>query len=279
MGRNLLRGALSAATALGAVLVIAQAAAANVGGQTVSGSANPASQHASASSPASLDLSMTETYDDSFSPSLQNAVFHLDNDFTFDTTGFTQCQQAAIQFKFHAAAVAACPNSVVGSGTFQVNDGAVQGIIDIFSGGPPGGTPLLYLNFDVGPSATSFVVPANFGPSSRGGDFGTQMAVGTFPNTPGLGFTRMDLHFPNPASAGSHLVNARCQADQRWDLAADFSYYMGAVGAASGSSSCSSIPDAATKTGKRAAALKKCKKKRSKKARSKCRKKAKKLPA
>jgi hypothetical protein len=257
----------------------AGSAAADVTSQSMSASGTPAAQSISANGGVNLDLSWSTGYDSTFEPALNRAVLHLDNDFGFDTTGFAQCQLASIQFKFHAQAVAACPGGVVGSGTASINNSAIKGIVDVFNGPPPGGYPFVYLNFDIGPGATSFTVPGTFSPSARGGDFGTQIDIGTFPDSPGLGFTQVSLKFPNQERVPGHpFVSARCESDHLWEFSGEFTYYGGAMTGASATTPCGSFP-----TGERAKALRKCKKikrktKKQKRARHRCSKRAKKLP-
>jgi hypothetical protein len=261
----------------------AESATADVVGQSMTASAAPTGQSPSVFSGASLNLGWSTAYDESpiaFFPSLREAVLHLDNDFAFDTTGLAQCQLSSIQGKFHAQAVAACPNAVVGSGSAIINAGAVTGIIDVFNGAPSGGSPFVYVNFDIASGATTLTMPGTFSPSSRGGDFGTQLDLATFPNTPGLAFTQINLSFANrEPSPGHHFVSARCEADQHWEFAGDFTFYSGLPTTASTSQPCTATP-----TGARAKALRKCRKvkkrtKEQKRARRRCMKRAKKLPA
>jgi hypothetical protein len=269
--------------------VPAKPAAANVIAATVSGNASPGSQSASTFGAVALNLGWSTIYDDStFQPALKDAVLHLDNDFVFNTTGFAQCQLASIQNKPHAQAVAACPNSIVGSGSAIVNNGAdFTVLLDVFNGSPPGSSPFVYVNFDVNNGTVNFTVPGTFSPSVRGEDFGTQIDIGDFPNLVGIAFTQVSLSFPNQApSYGPPFVSARCQSDQSWEFGGDFSFYDPVTLGASTSSPCVSVPapapPATTGTGKQAKALKKCKKKykknHDKKKFKKCKKKANLLP-
>jgi hypothetical protein len=242
-------------------------------GVTITGAASPTTQSALTASGVSLNLGFSASYDDfDTSQQLQQFVFHLDNDFAFDGTGLTPCPLSSIQGKFHSQAIAACPNSIVGSGSTAVNGGAITAIVDVFYGGGA----VIYLQLDIGPGATSMTLTGMLGGSTRGGDFGTQLDVSNIPNTPGLVFTRFDLNFPNRESApGHHFVAARCDTDASWEFAGDFRFYGAYTFTAAATRPCQSVP--AGRTGKRARALKKCKKKRGK-AHKKCVKRAKRLP-
>ena len=255
----------------------AQPATGAVTGESIVAGPVPTTQSAVSYAGLSLNLGWNTTYDADFNPVLQRAVLHLDNGFRFDTTGVAPCQLSSIESQFHDQAVAACPNSLVATGGASVNDGAVAAIVDVFKASASADTPAVFVHFDVGPGATTFTVPGTFGAWSRGGDFGTQIDMGPFLNTPGLAITQLNLFFPNEEpSPAHHLVSAGCEPDQIWNFAGDLTYYGGTATTASAASRCSSVPAI---TGKRAAALKKCKKKRSKQARQKCRRKARKLPA
>jgi hypothetical protein len=253
------------------------AASAAATGVTLTASASPTTQSAVDRGGVNLDLGFSASYDNfATSQSLREAVFHLDDDFAFDATGLTTCPLPSIQGKFHDQAVAACPNSIVGSGTVEVNGGAITGVVDAFHGG---GT-LVYLQVDVGPGDVNLTLIGTLGASTRGGDFGTQLDLTNIPNTPGLVFTQFDLSFPNQEpSPGHHYVSARCEADQVWDFASDFEFYDSSTFMASTTTPCQSVRP----TGQRAAALRKCKKKAkkkdwTKKKLRKCKKNARELP-
>jgi hypothetical protein len=110
------------------------------------------------------------------------------------------------------------------------------------------------------------------GPSSRGGDFGTQVDF-LVPVTPGFAVTHLAVALDNLEPApGHHYVSARCSdLDRVLNYAADFAYDDASARSALAGQACPA-------TGERAEALKKCKKKHSKKARKRCRKKARQLP-
>jgi hypothetical protein len=251
--RVLTMGAMALAVA--ALAAAPTAASGSATAVTMTGGASPTAQPDVDRSGASLHLGFSVAYDNfATSQSLREVVLHLDNDFAFDATGLTACPLASIQGKFHDQAVAACPNSIVGSGTAAVNGGAITAVLDAFHGGGS----LVYLNLDIGPGATSLTLVGTFGASSRGGDFGTQFDVTDIPNTPGLVFTQFDVNFPNQEhSAGHHYVSARCEADHAWEFAGDFDFYDASTFTAAATTPCQS----AQPTGNRAAALKRCKSK------------------
>ena len=221
----------------------------------------------------SAKLSMHASHSGGFTPLLKGTDFHFDDDIAFDTTGLPQCDPTAIQGMFTAGAKATCPGSVVGSGTFLLNAGAFHGVLTAFNGTPSGGHARILGLLDVGPGLASGTVVGTLGPSSRGGDFGTQLDFGAWPNIGGLTFTDVDLTLDNlEPTPGHHFVSARCgDLDRTLNYALDATFYDSSSRAATAAQQC-------PPTGLRQKALKKCKKKKSPEKRRKCRKRAKRLP-
>jgi hypothetical protein len=259
-----------------APLAVPGTADAAVTSVTMAGSVNP-DPVSTASVPVSLSLSYDAAYAPStYSPGVQRFTFHLDNDIAFDTTGIPQCPLASITNALRANALAACPGSIVGSGTttWIGGGGPLNGVIDAFNGQPASGHPTILVHdaiYSGSVEAIDHTSVAELSPSSRGGDFGTQIS---FPWPPtGLGTTHLGLTLNNiEPTPGHHYWTASCgDADRTIDYAGDFTYNDASSRMATATQPC-------TPTGQRAKALKKCKKKNSKRARRRCRKRAKQLP-
>lgn len=278
------RSRLRLALALGllSALVLPGAAGATVGSVAMSGSVSPAPASAT-STPVSLALSYDATYSSGFSPGVQRFTFQLDNDIAFDTVGISQCSLASINNATRAAALAACPGSVVGSGnTVWLGSGGttLNGVIDAFNGQPSSGSPTIYLHDaiynSVNQEAVDTTSAAVLSPSALGGDFGTQIS---FPWPPtGLGTTHLAVTLNNlEPTPGHHFWSAACgDADRTLNYAGDFTYNDATTRSATATQACES-------TGQRAAALKSCKKQAHKhdwshKRLRKCKKKANLLP-
>jgi hypothetical protein len=230
----------------------------------------------------SVPVSLSLTYDaayapSTYSPGVQRFTFHLDNDIAFDTTGLPECPLASITNFPRASALAACPDSVVGSGvtTWIGGGGPLNGVIDAFNGQPSSGHPTILLHDAIYNTSNMEAVDttsvAELSPSVLGGDFGTQISIPWPPvglGTTHLAFTLNNLE-PTP---GHHYWSAGCgDADRTINYAGDFTYNDSSVRSATATQPC-------TPTGRRAAALKKCKKKHSRAKRRKCRKRANRLP-
>ena len=258
---------------LGAV-ALPSTAGATIGAVTTNGAASPTPLNGSTPSGVSLSFGFDATYSGGFSPGPSLVVFHFDNDIAFDTTGLPQCAPASLAGLTTAQALAICGPAKVGSGTVIYNGGSINGVITAFNGTPGKSYDrvVLHLVLDAGPAIDLI---GELGPSSRGGDFGTELNVPGWPNNPGLAPTHFAVTLDNLEPApGHYYVSAGCSdADHTLNFAADFAYHDATTGSASATQVCAPPP-----TGRRAAALKKCKKKNSKKARKKCRIKANRLP-
>lgn len=267
---------LTSALLLLTALAVPEAADAGISSVTIGGLVTP-DPVSTLSAPVSLTLTYDAVYTSGFTPRPQRLTYHLDNDIAVDVTGIPQCPLAAITNAPRANALAACPSSVVGSGTTQwVSSGPnLNGMIDVFNGQPAGQNPTIYLHDALYNTSNMEVVDttsvATLSPSALGGDFGTQISFGWPPvglATRHLDFTLNNLE-PTP---GHHFWTAGCgDADRTLNFVGDFIYEDASTRSATATEPC-------TPTGRRAKALKKCKKKNSKQARRRCRKKAKQLP-
>ncbi len=256
------------------VAVLPATAGAALGTVTMSGSATPVPTSLTTLSGVSLSFGFDATYSGGFNPVPRETTFHFDNDISFDTSGIPQCPLASIANQTRANALAACPGSVVGSGSAQYSSASsITGVIDVFNGQPSSGSPTIYLHISLNSDLLDLTPTGVLAPSSRGGDFGTMADITGWPNTPGVALSHLAVTLDNLQPApGHYYVSARCSdLDRILNYAGDFTYYDSTTVAPSATQSC-------TPTGQRAAALKKCKKKQSKKARKKCRKKAQLLP-
>jgi hypothetical protein len=256
---------------LGAV-AMPSAASAAVSSLTMSGSLSPAPPDATIVG-TSVSFGFDAGYTGGFNPVTKQTVFHFDNDIAFDPTGLATCAPASIAGMTTAGALATCPSARVGSGTATYNAGAINGVITAFNGTPSSGHSTVLAHIDINSGSVIVVLVGVIGTSSRGGDFGSQLDFSSWPNTPGVAATHFAITLDNLEPApGHHYVSARCgDVDRTFNFASDVTFYDLSGRSAAATQSCGP-------TGQRAAALKKCKKKRTKKARKRCRKRAKRLP-
>ncbi|MFL5906046.1 MAG: carboxypeptidase-like regulatory domain-containing protein [Solirubrobacterales bacterium] len=223
---------------------LAPAASAAVTSQTIGATANPSTQSKTAFGAVSLQFQFDAAYDsyDPPTPMQSGGTFHLDNDFQFDRTGLSQCSPATINGLSTAAAIAACPGSQVGSGsaTGRASIGSAPGTITAFNGTPSGSDPTLLLHFDFGFLGTADAVGV-MSSSTKGGDFGTQIAFGSLPTIAETALTHADVTLTNQEpSPGHHYVSARCNdSDKTWNFAGDFTFADTSSKQASATQSCS----------------------------------------
>jgi hypothetical protein len=196
--------------------------------QTVDAAASPSTQSPTVPHGVSLQLTMNTTWDSTTpSPLHEMGVFHLDDDFAFDTTGLAVCDSASIEGQPRAAALTACPGAVVGSGNVTLTTAGVAGVVTVFNGPPSGGDPTILAHVDISNGAFVLVVPGVIQPSSRGGDYGTQISMGPFPNISGIGISHLAVTFNNlEPSPGHHYISATCgDPDHIWNYIVDFTYF------------------------------------------------------
>lgn len=231
------RAACLVCLTVGAVVALAPASASAqsaITEQTMFGTAEPYLQDQVVYGPASLRVVWDTTYASGFSTqTMSDANIHFDNDFAFDTTGIGQCPGATLAGTTTAAAIAACPTAVLGTGGNAVLTGtstSFSGDVTSFNGAPAGGSPVIYLHVRIGaPANITMVLTGTLGPSARGGDFGSQIFF-IVPDTAATGtdLTHMDARFDMEPEPGRFFFTARCfDADHYWNYAGDFAFRAG----------------------------------------------------
>jgi hypothetical protein len=176
----------------------------------------PAKQSAKTFGGVSLHNIISTNFDNfATSQSPKTTTFTIDPNVKFVAGNIPPCALSSIQGKFTAQAQAACPQSITGSGTVQVNGGAIGGTVTFFSGGPT----TIYVQTDIGPSATSLTI--------IGAIQGKQLVFSNIPNTPGLVLSKFDTTF-NKLKTGkkSWYVEARCKKG-KWKTSETTNFYSG----------------------------------------------------
>jgi hypothetical protein len=226
--RTLLIGAL--AGVLGALSLSSVAPAAPTS-QTLETTLSPAKQSNKTFGGARLHAVISTTFDNFVtSQSPRQTVFTVDRNIKFTNGNVPVCQLAQIQGKFTAAAQAACPRSIVGGGSVQVNGGAIGGTVTIFAGGPT----TMYVHTDIGPGATSLTIIGTLA--------GRRLTFSNIPNTPGLVLSKFDVTF-NKRKTGkkkgtpTFYVSARCKT-KKWTNSESTTFYSGETLSASSTQKC-----------------------------------------
>jgi hypothetical protein len=199
--------------------------------QSLQTTVSPAKQSKKTFGGASLHAVIGTTFDNfSTSQSPRQVTFTIDKNIKFTNGNVPACQLSQIQGKFTAQAQAACPQSIVGSGSVQVNGGAITGVVTIFGGGPN----TMYVQTDIGPGATTLTI--------IGALAGKILVFSNIPNTPGLVLSNFDTTFKKrkvgkKKGTLQYYVAARC-AKKKWTNSEFTSFYSGETLSASSSQKC-----------------------------------------
>jgi hypothetical protein len=208
-------------------LALSGVASATPTGQTLQTTLSPAKQSKKTFGGVSLHNIIATTFDNfATSQSPKTTTFTIDPNVKFVNGNIPPCQLSQIQGKFTAQAQAACPQSITGGGTVQVNGGAIGGTVTFFSGGPT----TIYVQTDIGPGATTLTIIGNIQ--------GRLLVFSNIPNTPGLVLTKFDTTF-NKRKTGkkTFYVMARCKK-KKWSTSESTNFYSGETLSASSSMKC-----------------------------------------
>ena len=195
--------------------------------QTLQTTISPAKQSKKTFGGVSLHNIIGTNFDNfATSQSPKTTTFTIDPNVKFVNGNVPPCALSSVQGKFTAQAQAACPQSITGGGTVQVNGGAVGGTVTFFSGGPT----TIYVQTDIGPGATTLTIIGTIQ--------GKQLVFSNIPNTPGLVLSNFDTTF-NKRKTGksSYYVMARCKK-KTWNTTESTNFYSGETLSASSSMKC-----------------------------------------
>ncbi len=222
--RKYLIGALAGVIGALALSGVANAA---VTSQTLQTTLAPKKQDKKKFGGVSLHNIISTTIDNpATSQSPRTTTFTIDPNVKFVNGNVPVCPLSAIQGKFTTAAQQACPQSITGGGSVEVNNGAVKGTVTFFSGGPT----TIYVQTDIGPGATTLTIIGTIQ--------GKILTFSNIPNTPGLILTKFDTTF-NKRKTGkkTFYVMARCKK-KKWATSEVTNFYSGETFSASSSMKC-----------------------------------------
>jgi hypothetical protein len=199
--------------------------------QTLQATIAPAKQSKKTFGAASLHAVIDTAFDNfPTSQSPRQTIFTIDPNIKFVNGNVPVCPLSQIQGKFTAQAQAACPQSIVGGGSVQVNGGAIGGTVTIFGGGPT----TMFIQTDIGPAATSLTIIGRLA--------GRSLTFSNIPNTPGLVLSKFDVTF-NKRKTGkkkgtpTYYVMARCKK-KKWANSESTNFYSGETLSASANQKC-----------------------------------------
>jgi hypothetical protein len=197
-------------------------------GQTLQTTLSPPKQDKKAYGGVSLHNIISTTFDNfATSQSPRTTTFTIPPDVKFTGGNIPICQLSQIQNKPTAAAQAACPQSITGGGSVEVNGGALKGTVTFFRGQSPQD---IYVHTDIGGALILDII---------GQISGKTLAFTNIPNTPGNVLTKFDTTF-NKRKTGkkSYYVAARCSKKKKWTTTETTNFYSGETLSASSSQKC-----------------------------------------
>jgi hypothetical protein len=209
------------------VLAFSGTASAVPTGQTLQTTLSPAKQDKKQFGGVSLHNIISTTFDNfATSQSPRTTTFTIPPDVKFVNGNVPACALSSIQNKPTATAQAACPQSITGGGSVEVNGGALKGTVTFFSGGPS----TIYVHTDIGGALILDII---------GTISGKTLAFTNIPNTPGNVLTKFDTTF-NKRKTGkkSFYVMARCGKKKKWVTSETTTYYAGGPTTASSTQKC-----------------------------------------
>jgi hypothetical protein len=220
--------ALLSATAL--LVLPGTATAAGPTGQTLVTIGTPNKGYKKKFTGISLHTIISTTYDSyvgAHSP--KQTVFTIPKDLKYVNGNIPACPLSAIAGKFTAQAQAACPQSITGGGTVEVNGGAIKGTVTFFSGGPS----TIFVQTDIGPGATTLTIIGTLSPGT--------LTFTNIPDTVGLVLTKFDTTF-NKRRTGkkTFYVMARCRTGSL-STTETTTFYSGEVLSAAAGQKCKQI--------------------------------------
>jgi hypothetical protein len=195
--------------------------------QTLQTTLSPKKQSAKVFGGVSLHNIISTNFDNfATSQSPRQTVFTIDPNVKFVPGNIPVCPLSQVQNKPDAAARAACPRSITGQGSVEVNGGALRGTVTFFRG--TGSSDIIVHTVVAGALVLDIT-----------GDIsGKTLTFTNIPNTPGNVLSKFDTTF-NKRKTGkkTFYVMARCKK-KRWSTTERTTFYSGETLSASSSQRC-----------------------------------------
>ena len=210
------------------VLAFSGVASAVPTSQTLSTTLSPTKQDKKVFGGVSLHNIISTNFDNfATSQSPKTTTFSIDPNVKFVGGNIPVCALSQIQNKPTATAQAACPQSITGGGSVEVNGGALKGTVTFFRGASPQD---IFVHTDIGGALILDII---------GQISGKTLTFTNIPNTPGNVLTKFDTTF-NKRKTGKKTwyVNARCGKKKKWTTTETTNFYSGETLSASSSGKC-----------------------------------------
>jgi hypothetical protein len=209
-------------------LTFSSAVSATPTSQSLQTTLSPKKQKAEVFGGVSLHTIISTTYDDfATSQSPSQTVFTIPKDVKFVPGNIPVCPLIRVHSKPDAAARAACPQSITGQGTVEINGGALSGTVTFFRGS--GSQDII----------VHTVVAGLLVLDTLGDIAGRTVTFSNIPNTPGNVQTKFDATF-NKRKTGkkTFYVMARCGRKKKWSTTERTTFYSGETLSATSTQRC-----------------------------------------
>jgi hypothetical protein len=161
-------------------------------------------------------------------------VYTLPTDVKFVAGNIPVCPLSQVEHKLDSQARAACPRSIIGQGSFEVNMGALKGTLTFFRGEPaPSQDMIAHLVLEDGVLVLDLI-----------GDIsGRTLTFNNMPNTPGTVLTTIDTTFNKRKTGKStSFLMARCGKKRNWSTTETTAFYSGESLSARSTQQCKQKP-------------------------------------
>jgi hypothetical protein len=196
--------------------------------QTLQTTLAPAKQRVKAFGGVSLHNIISTNFDSfATSQSPRQTVFTIDPNVKFVPGNVPVCQVSQVSNRPDAAARAACPRSITGQGSVEVNGGALRGTVTFFRGT---GSSDIIVHTVVGGALVLDIL----------GDIsGRTLTFSNIPNTPGNVLSNFDTTFNKRKTGGkTFYVMARCGKKKKWTTTERTTFYSGETLSATSTQRC-----------------------------------------
>jgi hypothetical protein len=216
---------------LGALVVSAPAFAGSAQSDTLAVTVSPKKQDPKVFGGISLHVIIKHNYDNFLgTQGPRQTVFTVPSSIKIPNQGnIPACSLSQVQNKPTAQARAACPQSIVGSGSVQAGTpgGTLNGVATLFASGPK----TMFVQTDINNGSVILTI--------IGSASGHTITFSNIPNTPGIDLSLFDVNIIK-RKVGKNLwyAMARCDKKKKWATSATTTFYDGKVLSASSSQKC-----------------------------------------
>jgi hypothetical protein len=157
-------------------------------------------------------------------------AYTLPKDIKFVPGNVPVCQLSQIEHKLDSGARAACPKSIIGQGSLDLNGGALKGTMTFLRGEPAADQDII-VHIVIGRNELVLDIPGDIS--------GRTLTWQNIPNTPGTVLTTLDVTFNKRKTGKStYFLMARCGKNRTWSETETTTFYSGELLSATSTQMC-----------------------------------------